>query len=119
MDLGTKIKRLRKAKGITQKQLAEQLHMSKRSIEKYENNEITNININILQDIASALDVSLLSLLVEDPSDILFVIKQYYNLEDKPCYNLEKDFYMIMKGFIDRYKNSLYVISAYRLFLFL
>lgn len=104
MDLGIKIKQLRKTKGITQKQLAEQLHMSKRNIEKYESNEITNININVLQDIADALDVTLLSLLVEDPSDILSVIKEYYNLEDKPYYNLENDFSMIMKGFIDRYK---------------
>lgn len=104
MDLGIKIKQLRKAKGITQKQLAEQLHMSKRNIEKYESNEITNININVLQDIADALDVTLLNLLVEDPSDILSVIKEYYNLEDKPNHNLENDFMMIMEGFIKRYK---------------
>ena len=104
MDLGIKIKQFRKNKGITQKQLAEQLHMSKRNIEKYESNEITNININVLQDIANALDVSLLSLLVDDPADILSIIKEYYNLEDKPCHNLENDFSMIMKGFIDRYK---------------
>lgn len=47
-----------------------------------------------------------MSILVDDPNDILVIIKEYYNLEDKPGYNIEKDFNMIIQGFIERYKKQ-------------
>ena len=93
----------RSEKGITQQQLADAIYKTKRTVEKYESNEI-DISTGTLIDISKVLDVSILSMLVEDSNDILSVIKEYYNLSDKDGYNIEKDFELIIKGFIDRYK---------------
>ncbi|MHC1750753.1 MAG: helix-turn-helix domain-containing protein [Cellulosilyticaceae bacterium] len=103
MDIGRKIQDLRKDKNITQAALAKAIFKSKRSVENYEANK-SDITFNTLQDIADKLGVSIMSILVDDPSEILNIIKEYYNLEDKPNFNIEKDFEMIMKGFIERYK---------------
>lgn len=103
MDLGTKIKQLRKDNGLTQQQLADLIFKTKRTLEKYENNEI-DISVSTLIDISKILNVSLLSLLVDDPNDMLSIIKDYYNLEDKAGFNMEHDFELIIKGFSERYK---------------
>lgn len=103
MNLGAKIKQIRKDSNLTQQQLADSIFKTKRTVEKYENNEI-DISIGTLCDISKTLDTSLLNLLVDDPSELLSVIKDYYNLEDKEGYNMEKDFSLVMKGFVDRYK---------------
>lgn len=102
MHIGENIKRFRKEKGITQQQLANAIHKSKSAVEKYEYGDI-NISISTLQDIATALDISFESLILEE-GDILNIIKAYYNLKDKPGHNLENDFEMVMQGFVKRYK---------------
>lgn len=55
--LGEKIKKFRKQKGYTQKQLAEKAGISRNSLIKYENGDMSP-SIQILQQIAAALDVS-------------------------------------------------------------
>lgn len=55
--LGEKIKKFRKQKGYTQKQLAEKAGISRTALIRYENDE-TSPSIQILQQIAAALDVS-------------------------------------------------------------
>lgn len=54
--LGEKIKKFRKQKGYTQKQLAEKAGISNNSLIRYENDE-TSPNLQIMQQIAEALDV--------------------------------------------------------------
>lgn len=55
--LGEKIKKFRKQKGYTQKQLAEKAGISNNSLIRYENDE-TSPNLQIMQQIATALEVS-------------------------------------------------------------
>lgn len=105
MNLGTKIKQIRMDAGITQQQLADMIFKSKRTVEMYESNKI-DISIRTLQDISKALNTSMLNILVDDPSELLSILKEYYHLEDKEGYNMEKDFSLLMKGFIDRYKKT-------------
>ena len=54
---GDSIKKFRKQKGYTQKQLAEKAGISRTALIRYENGE-TSPSIQILQQIAAALDVS-------------------------------------------------------------
>lgn len=65
---GDRIKKYRKEKGLTQQQLADSIGKSKSIIQKYEANN-TNVNINILQEIAEVLDVKLHALLYDNESD--------------------------------------------------
>lgn len=57
MNTGYNIKKYRKQKNITQKQLAEAINKSKSTIEKYECNKIEKISMKTLEDISKVLDV--------------------------------------------------------------
>lgn len=58
MNIGDNIKKYRKQNKITQTELANKLNKSLRTIQKYENNDITP-SISILNDIASALNITI------------------------------------------------------------
>lgn len=58
MNIGGNIRKYRKEKKITQKQLAELIDKNVRTIQKYENGEIENIPVNTLIDISEALNVT-------------------------------------------------------------
>lgn len=103
MNIENKLKEIRKQKGITQKKLAELSFKSIDTIKGYETGRIS-INVNALHDLCDALEISIINVLVDDPNDILNIVKEYYDLEDKENYSIEKDFNMIMQGFIERYK---------------
>lgn len=62
MNIGDNIKKYRKQKNLTQKQLAEAINKSKSTIEKYEANKIEKISINTLEDISKALDIPITKL---------------------------------------------------------
>ena len=62
MPTGAKIKEIRKQKGLTQKQLGDLCGMADSAIRRYENGN-ANPKIETLKKIASALEVSLDSLL--------------------------------------------------------
>lgn len=62
MPTGSRIKKIRKQKGLTQKQLGEKCGMYESQIRKYENGN-ANPKIETLQKIADALDCSLIALL--------------------------------------------------------
>ena len=57
------IKKYRKEKKITQKQLAELIDKNVRTIQKYENGEIENIPVNTLIDISKALGIDSMDLI--------------------------------------------------------
>ncbi len=58
MEIGKIIKNLREQKGLTQEELARYIKSTKQTIFKYENGIVTNIPMDKLQIIASALEVS-------------------------------------------------------------
>ena len=103
MDIERKLAEARKRKGLTQKELSELSFKSVDVIKSYETGR-TSISVSELHDLCDALEISIVSVLVDDPNDILNIVKEYYNLDDKKNYNIEKDFNMIMQGFIERYK---------------
>lgn len=58
MTVGDRIKKQRELNGLTQTQLAEMLSIKKQTLYKYENNLISNIPSNIIEEIAKILNVS-------------------------------------------------------------
>lgn len=61
MNLGGNIKKIRKSKGLTQKQLAEKLGTTPQYISKLEKN-INSLNFTTMNTVADALDVSIYEL---------------------------------------------------------
>ena len=59
---GKFIRKSRKEKGLTQKQLAEQLHVSDKTVSKWENGAVFP-DIKLLEPLAACLEVSLLELM--------------------------------------------------------
>ena len=79
MNIGKKIKNIRKSKKITQKQLGEMVGKSEISIRKYESQG--NIPLDVRLDIAKVLDIDVMDLLPEGDSDKIGSFKKY--LESK------------------------------------
>ena len=68
MDIGTKIKNARLAKGLTQEQLGEIIGVQKSAVAKYESGKVVNIKRSTLQKLAAALDLRGSDLIIEsDP----------------------------------------------------
>ena len=65
------IKKYRKEKKITQKQLAELIDKNVRTIQKYENGEIESIPVNTLIDISKALGINPMNLMGEKEKDAI------------------------------------------------
>lgn len=58
LNAESKIKQFRKLKGLTQQQLANKIHKTKSSVQKYENLQ-ASIALDVLEDIAMTLDFQL------------------------------------------------------------
>ena len=58
MELGERIRSLRKQKGLTQEELASRLGLQKSAVAKYENGRVTNIKRATLFKMAEILEVS-------------------------------------------------------------
>lgn len=88
MDIGGRIKAIRKDKKLTQKELGKLIGKSEISVRKYESS--SNVPIDVIRDIANALDVDIAGLISDtnklDPLDSL----QGY-LSDRGCYISDKD----------------------------
>ena len=65
MTLGSKIKKLRNSKGLTQKDLADQVHVTFQTVSKWENDE-NEPDISTLRELARLFDCSMDYLLSED-----------------------------------------------------
>lgn len=59
----TRIKEVRKEKGITQQQLADRLHVSRQAISKLENGD--NVTVDTIKKVAEALDCPVMLLLID------------------------------------------------------
>ena len=81
MTIGERIREARTAKGLTQEQLAEQVHVTKQAVYKYETGIVTNIPLDKLESIAACLGVAAgaeLDALIQDEP-----ITAYQNLKDQ------------------------------------
>lgn len=58
MTVGERIKKIREEKNISQTELAKATNISKQNLYKYENNIITNIPFDKIEDIANCLKIS-------------------------------------------------------------
>lgn len=66
MSIGENIRRIRKEKGMTQKELGEKLGISQAAIGQFENDN-SNLKIDTIKKIAVALDVEYTRLIIETP----------------------------------------------------
>lgn len=66
MNVGENIKKIRKEKGITQKELGERLGVSQAAIGQFENDN-SNLKMETIKKIANALDVEYTRLIIETP----------------------------------------------------
>ena len=79
INIGSKIKEARKKIGMTQKQLASELHKSERMVQKYENNEVTP-SFEIIKQISFILRTDIDSLVLDNAlKNIDEVINDYDN----------------------------------------
>ena len=103
MNIGYKIKQFREEKGITQQELANRIHKAKSSLQKYESNS-TSVTVDILEDIANALDIPIVQFFYEDYDDILSIIKDRFGLKDNALGQLEYDFKIYIEILQHKYK---------------
>ncbi|WP_279325000.1 helix-turn-helix domain-containing protein [Clostridium perfringens] len=85
LNIGENIKKIRKSKNMTQKELAEKLGKSTRMIQKYENNEVTP-SLGVIHKISKILNVNFLNtddttinLFKSLSNDELFLIEMLYD----------------------------------------
>lgn len=58
MAIGGRIRKLRESKGMSQSELADKIHVKRQTLYKYENDIITNIPSDKIEEIARVLDSS-------------------------------------------------------------
>ena len=94
MDIGSKIKKARLSKGLTQQELGNLVGVQKSAIAKYESGRVVNIKRSTLQKIASALNIRPSELVFSEPPkdaaelhvkiitdlELMETIKIYYSL---------------------------------------
>ena len=112
MDMGTRIRDARLAKGMTQEELGKLVGVQKSAITKYEKGRVVNIKRSTLQKIASALNMNPTNLIFEESPkeaanlhvkiitdfDLMDALKDYYCLSEENkkmvrdlIHNLKKD----------------------------
>ena len=67
MTLGERIRSLRKARGMTQQELADKLHTTKQTIGKYEQGIVTNLPLSRISELAQALSITPAYLIIKIP----------------------------------------------------
>jgi transcriptional regulator with XRE-family HTH domain len=88
-NVGDTIRALRKLRGFTQEDLAEKLGVSYQQVQKYENGE-TQLTIDRIHRIASALDVPVEELLSSTPEGLYEYLKPYEGSAER-VYRLTRD----------------------------
>ena len=96
MNIGAKIKEIREDKNFTQQELADMILKSRSSLQKYENGQIS-INVDVLEDIAKALDVDIITFFENNTQNLISQLKKRLNLKNIPPGQLEYD----LKFFLD------------------
>lgn len=104
MNIGEKIKLLRKERGLTQKQLADAIHKSEITVRKYEANDIS-ITFDVLQDILEVLDSNIL---IETKDYSTNLLRQYI---DSLNLDISDEQYHEIELFVENY--ILFKCNAY------
>lgn len=73
MDIGTRIKEARIAKGLTQEELGEMLGVQRSAIAKYEKGRVVNIKRSTLKKISDILGIP--------PAELIFEAKQWEEMQ--------------------------------------
>lgn len=82
MTVGENIRRIRKEKGLTQKQLGERLNMTQSAIGQFENDK-TSPKIETIDKIASALGVHIVDIMEQFTMAQYKTTSEYHNLEKR------------------------------------
>lgn len=82
MDVGQKIKEIRRLSGMNQNQLANEINKSASTLKKYENGEVA-ITVEVLMDIAEVLEVNPCILLGVEEINLIDRIKDEYEIKTK------------------------------------
>lgn len=82
MSKGERIRDLRKAKGITQSEMAKLLHTTKQTISKYEKDIVTNIPTDRLEEMARIFDTTPDYIMGWNHAPIIKVKKEPANTDD-------------------------------------
>mgnify|MGYP004644553857 FL=1 len=69
MNMGDRIKEVRKLRGLTQEELAQKLGLKDSAIAKYESGRVENIKRSVISEMAKVLDCSPIYLLCLDEDD--------------------------------------------------
>lgn len=96
MNVGDKIKSLRRDKGLTQKQLAELIHKSESTVKKYEANDIS-LTVDVFIDILNALDSKML---IESNEYCNNLLREYINSLNL---DITEEMYIELETFIHHY----------------
>lgn len=106
MDIGNKIKSIRKEKKLTQKELGNLIGKSEISIRKYE--ATSNVPLDAIIDIAKALDIDVVGLIPDiNNNDPLNSLKRY--LESKDLFIDDAEFLKeIEKNILEYIKFKIY-----------
>lgn len=102
MDVGQRIKECRIKKGLTVDELAEKLNKNRATVYRYENGDIENLPITVLEPIAKALGTS--------PAFLMGWTKDSETLSQ----TMEKNKITITKDFFVPTEHELAVLYAYR-----
>lgn len=95
MTKGQRIKKRRDELNIKQTELAKKVHISKQTLYKYENDIITNIPSNKLEDIAAALDTTPDCLMGWEQQD---KAKELYSLYEKASPEVQSAVELLLKS---------------------
>ena len=87
MDIGSKIKKLRRQKGLTLEELADRSELTKGFLSQLENN-LTSPSIDSLDDILEALGSSLSEFFREDKNDKIVFGKSDFFVNEKDDYTI-------------------------------
>ena len=82
--IGKNIKKYRKLKGITQRELAERLLLSESFIAKLESVTYQSISVDTLKQIADVLDVHVAFFIIEDLEEFIEKAKEMLDLQPTP-----------------------------------
>lgn len=95
MEVGQKIKEIRKLSGMNQQQLANEINKSSSTLKKYENGEVA-ITVDVLMDIAEVLEVNPCVLLGVQELRAIDIIKDEYDIRtsDEKLLEYDVDTYM-------------------------
>lgn len=118
MDIGTKIKNARIAKGMTQEELGKILGVQKSAIAKYENGRVVNIKRSTLKKISDVLDIRPTELIYEVSletqkkndilSDIILTLREDEELLDivETLTKLDAEKRTVLKSFLSAFSTT-------------